>query len=127
MRKLINSFIFRFCTTIVWILLIFYLCLLPSSKLPRFSFEHLDKIAHFILFGVLLFLLCAILKGLNYRYVLSFVLTMMLAILIEYAQLAFPNLHRSFELADVIADAVGALFFVIIHFFVSKMTREKLS
>jgi VanZ family protein len=120
LSNIINSFKWRFLFLITWTLLIFYLCLLPQSKIPHFSFVGLDKIAHFFLFGIFMFLMCAILKNFPFRYLIALLFSFALGIAIEFAQLIFKQLHRSFELTDLLADGVGALVFGFIYFIISK-------
>lgn len=99
-----------------WIVLILFLCTLPGSELPSISlFDklHMDKIVHFFLFGGTVILLAYGIYRQRGRANISVLVTItVIAILyglaIEFIQ-KYMVANRSFELMDVVADAVGAI------------------
>lgn len=102
-------------------LVIFVLCMLPGSKVPQYDIPHLDKIAHFILFGALCWSLLYGFKnqtsyaGLAKAYsVYALLFGIAYGFFIEVCQHTFIT-SRSFELADVAADTVGVLIFRMIY------------
>ena len=126
MKSIIQKYSCRISFAILWMLLICYLCLLPQNHLPRFNFEGIDKLVHFVLFGICMFLICLSTKNFTKnRYITSFVITAVFGLAIEFIQLVFPRLQRSFELSDFIADIVGAIFFGLLHKLISKYYYEK--
>ncbi len=97
----------------VYVVVIFWLgAAHVSVPLPQ-SFLSPDKIAHFVAFGLLAVLL---LRALRYEFpsitngravIASVALSSLLGALLEAWQALFP--HRSLELADWIADTLGAM------------------
>jgi len=77
----------------------------------------LDKVAHFMAFGLLASLMYLIIKSLKtHKWFSPFVITIALITTIglsdEMYQLLNPN--RAFDMYDLLADISGALFFVIL-------------
>lgn len=90
-------------TWITWTVLMFIVCNLPASKLPKASFIGLDKIVHFILFAGWTSLLLR-----SFRPTVAFAILTGLAfgVLIELCQQLLP-FNRTFDWWDVVADAAG--------------------
>ena len=100
-----------------WTILLLVLLLMPGSSIPTtnvYAIPNIDKVAHFILFGGLIFW-----WGVYFRsriengrwsvrvWTLIFY-AIMLGAVIECVQLAFiPN--RDFDLVDIAANSLGAL------------------
>ena len=103
---------------IFWALLILLLCGLPGDKIPELTFlEWLnpDKIAHVILFGVQCFLLLKAFEKQNFSRVfninpatLALILSISYGCIVEILQ-EYVFIHRSGDIRDAAANAVGAL------------------
>jgi VanZ family protein len=101
--------------SVLFFVVIFLLCLLPGSEVPKSGQEHLDKFVHAILFG--LFSFCTMI-GFTKQYQFSVsssrvvLITVFFSILygvfIELFQ-GFILTDRSFEWLDLFADATGVL------------------
>lgn len=96
--------------SVVWAVLIFVFCTMPSNRLPSVRIPHLDKVAHFGFFfvqSVLLSLLFNFQTKRSYFQIicLSTVLAFAYGGLIEIMQGVFFN--RSADVYDLIADIVG--------------------
>jgi VanZ family protein len=89
---------------LVWSILIFIGCSLPSSNLPKLSvWDHFDKVVHFVLFGVCTFLWHQSIA----KYLLGIcVAVIFYGIAIEFYQEYFVP-SRSFDVWDIVADVVG--------------------
>ena len=87
---------------IIWTVIIFILCTMPSKDLPNIN----DKTAHFGVFAIFSFLwIFSTKKGWQ---VLIF--GAIYGILIEFWQGTLPeNFHRSFDWYDALADAIGGI------------------
>lgn len=101
---------------IFWILLVLVLCTLPGNDLPKapvFEKIHMDKIVHLGLFGCTVLLLC-IGYYRQHGYISKLTLTFFAisaafyGLAIEYIQKYFA-IQRTFDMADVAADTVGAV------------------
>jgi VanZ family protein len=101
---------------IIWALFILVLCGIPGDQFKDAKHEHLDKVIHIILFGVLfLLLVVGFIKQRAYGFLRSSVIPkvsvicVVYGIMIELAQwLIFTG--RSLEVSDVLANAVGVGF-----------------
>ncbi len=96
---------------IVWAGLIFMASSLPAPEGPSL-WEHQDKIAHALVFGMLAFLLCRALQfssGLSFKQAAlgALALTALYGALDEGHQAFIPS--RSVEFLDWVADTTGAL------------------
>ena len=103
---------------ILWAVLILVLCGVPGDKIPEMSFlEWLrpDKIAHLILFGVLSFLLLKGFSKLNkFPFLFKHAAKIALVISISYGGIVeilqdSVFIHRSGDIRDAIANAIGAI------------------
>ncbi len=108
----------------------FFIWILISQPLPETEvkvFTFYDKVVHFILFGVLTYLLIVagreIYKRRNFRIIiwLSFAISFFYALLAEYYQTFVPG--RTTSEADLAAGSLGIISAVI--FFVFKLSRRR--
>jgi VanZ family protein len=114
-----------FYLAIAAFLVSFILLVLPGNEFPKaklFNIHGLDKVIHTIMFFTLTWLFCRPLKNSNNslakkrRWFLQIaILAILYGILIEFVQKYFVP-FRSFELADIAVDALGAM----IGYFVSR-------
>ncbi|MES2387478.1 MAG: VanZ family protein [Bacteroidota bacterium] len=101
----------------VWAAFILLLTLMPGSSLPSLTFMDAfrpDKVAHFVVFAIqALLLITAFIKhnprsiAARHTFIAAPVLSSVFGMLIELAQTTVPG--RSYELADLLADSLGAL------------------
>lgn len=98
---------------ILWSLVILFITLTPGDKLPEVGIFQVDKLVHFFVFGLLMFLssygLFRVFQERNSTtnaVTVSAVYSIGLGLLVEVLQLFVPN--RSFSVADVIANTIGA-------------------
>ncbi|MDX2046418.1 MAG: VanZ family protein [Chitinophagaceae bacterium] len=102
---------------IAWVILIFVLLALPGSSFPDAGFlniPHLDKVVHFILFWILVYLWAFYFSGKQppvsfFRRIILVIAILSCAygIAMEFYQKYFVA-NRMFDGGDVIADAAGA-------------------
>ena len=107
--------ILSFIPGVIWTIMIFILLIMPGSDIPSndfFELIYFDKWVHIGLFGGLTFLTAypfikagRLTKELLIKIGISFI---MYGILIEFIQKYFAS-DRSFDITDMIADAVGCL------------------
>lgn len=91
-------------TAIFWTALIFFLCTIPSHKLP--TEQPNDKVNHFIAFAGFTFFWFFQ----NSKYVLIILIAVIYGILIEFWQASLPpSFHRGFDWYDAVADGVGGI------------------
>ena len=97
----------RLWSSIIWtyLVLLFYLCLTPTAPegFSKLSLPHADKIIHFLAYLCLGFLFHQILA--RTPRILLFKATV-IGVVIEILQTQVPT--RSFELADILANTLGA-------------------
>lgn len=113
---------------IVWALLIFFLVLMPGKNMPDTHLWNMltfDKVAHFAVFAVLVFLLTIGLTKQHTYVWLRFnaTRTALMAgvgygVLLESVQAVVPD--RTFEPADLLANVIGALLGTAFFYFVYK-------
>ncbi len=91
--------------TLGWILIgvVFYASLFPLPY-PKTEFSHMDKVHHFVSYGVLMLWFSQVLHGMQ-RFLLLIALIAM-GILIEFIQ---PYTGRMFDPLDMLANGSGAL------------------
>jgi VanZ family protein len=97
-------------TAIIWTVIIFVLCTLPSERLP--SGQPNDKVSHFIAFaGFSFFWLFHSRKSL-----LIMLLAALYGIGVEFWQAILPeSFHRAFDWYDALADTVGGIIGYVIY------------
>ena len=108
-----GSGFWRWLPTILWALLIFVACSIPSPTAAKgvIFLGKADKAAHLILFAVLSLLLARSLAPTSARkstVLLAAFLSLSYGLLIELYQSFIP--YRFFEYLDLLADGVGAVF-----------------
>ncbi|WP_163718453.1 VanZ family protein [Mangrovibacterium lignilyticum] len=95
--------------TLFWTFLIFVLCLMPATDLPKAEgIPNLDKIVHFTLYFVLTLSAFTTLKLMKTRINTILILSgfFSLGLLIEILQFILP-FNRSFSVYDLIANSIG--------------------
>jgi VanZ family protein len=118
---------------IAWTLFIGVLLSLPGSMLPsetKFSIPQFDKLVHISMFGGFVFLWGLYLSNkslptskLLSRFFLVYILANCYGIGMEYVQKSIPG--RDFDLADMIADMIGAgLFYGICNILLLRKVQE---
>lgn len=87
-----------------WLLVLAIITLSLTPAPPHLNVEHGDKLGHFAAYGLVTLWLAQLYTGLHPR--IGLVVGMVaLGIALEYAQRATG--YRSFEVADMVADAIG--------------------
>lgn len=104
--------------SVVWAMLIFVLCTMPSSGLPKTNIPHLDKAAHFSVFfvqSVFLSLLFNFQTRKSYTQIIlsSTLLAFVYGGLIEVLQATLFD--RSGDVLDLIADILGGFLGAMIY------------
>ena len=101
---------------IIWTILIFILCTLPSKHLP----DKGDKTLHFIAFaGFTFFWLFQ-----STKYWAIILVGVIYGIGIEYWQAILPaSFHRGFDWYDALADSVGAIIGFPIYLIFNRLTK----
>ncbi|HEX2787912.1 MAG TPA: VanZ family protein [Ignavibacteria bacterium] len=124
-----NRFVRYHLPLISYLVFIFILSSIPGADLPEIKFELSDKIAHFLVFGLLCFLFFYSLKN-QYKYVklqkfapeFAVLFTLLYGITDEIHQMYTPN--RSSDVLDVVADFLGALvIYLIIKLYLKKTSK----
>lgn len=126
----INPRLYHFAL-ISFCLIIFILSSIPGEELSKVDFEFNDKLAHFIVYGILCILFFYSLKNQTksiklqkYALEFAFLFTALYGVTDEVHQYFVPK--RSCELSDWIADALGALMMysiLKIYYFKTKIKR----
>ena len=99
---------------VVWTLLIFLLCFLPAEDIPEVQVPFADKWVHLVLFGVFSFLWLSAVKRVTLPiFALVLAASIVLGWLVEVIQGQLPSLHRSQDMMDTLADAVGGFLGVL--------------
>ena len=83
--------------------LVFYASLFPVPQ-PKTSFNHMDKVHHFLSYGILMLWFSQVFQGKQRCLLLISLITM--GILIEFIQ---PYTGRMFDPYDMLANSTGAL------------------
>lgn len=105
--------------TVIWLLLILFLSVIPAEGLQTDS--PLDKIVHFVIYGITAILFFRDLKlklSLTRAIAVSIILTSFYGFAMELLQLLLP--WRQFSFSDGVANISGALFFGIIYAVINK-------
>ena len=105
----------RWLPPVLWGLVIFVLSLMPGGQgnMLLFGIPHFDKEGHFGMYAIWAFLIFMALSGYplisqTKAFWISVLLGAITGVVLEYGQY-FMHQGRSFELADMIANAFGAL------------------
>ena len=104
---------YRIIPALLWSGIIFFLCFLPGSALPKEDWLdkiYFDKIVHAGLYFILFLLILRIFetKTKSALIIASF-LCIAQGVLIEFVQGSSLVNHRSFDIYDIIANVVGVL------------------
>jgi VanZ family protein len=115
-----------FFPAISWSVVILVITLMPAEKLPEVGIIQIDKLVHFFVFGLLMFLtMFGAVKVLQHKnsnaniVIPSFIYGTGLGVLVEFLQLFVPG--RTFSVIDIIANTIGT----IIGYYVFKFVRRK--
>lgn len=110
---------------IIWTIGIFVACLWPEDELPKSDIPFIDKWTHFVLFGTFSFLwLCAYPTGRTATFVRVIIAGIALGWLVECLQGWLPQLGRTKDTVDAIADGVGGLLGAGIFWIGSRVGRR---
>jgi len=96
----------RLLVAIGWALVGVILWLSLTPQPPHVDFEQSDKVGHFIAYGSLMFWFCQLYRSTRTR-VAHAAAFIAMGIAIEFLQRATG--YRSFEVMDMVADAIGVL------------------
>ncbi|MDZ4667458.1 MAG: VanZ family protein [bacterium] len=119
------SFFTKYYQAILWSFISLFACGVNGNSFPHVSFDiGIDKIAHFVLFGMQSFLIAFAYhqdkKNTNWNNIhLSVLIGILYGVLIEFLQYAI-FINRSFDYADMLADALGACSIYLWAFFRGK-------
>jgi VanZ family protein len=104
MRAMRASLLRRLFVAVGWALVGVILWLSLTPQPPQVDFQQSDKVGHFIAYGGLMFWFCQLYRGARTRlaYAAGFIA---MGIAIEFLQRATG--YRSFEVMDMVADAIG--------------------
>jgi VanZ family protein len=116
----------RWIPPVLWGLVILVLSLMPGGKgnMMLFGIPHFDKVGHFGMYAIWTFLFFMALKrspGLTGKrsFWISLLVGTLTGVVLEFGQY-FMAQGRSFELADMVANAVGAVVGAGVGFFLLK-------
>ncbi len=116
---------------IAWFVFIYILLTLPGKDFPKsdlFEIIYFDKWVHIGLFGGLVFLFSYPFKNTfpfkNSFYLLIVVLAVVYGVAMEFVQKYFTT-DRSFDINDMMANAVGALLGYLFFRFIARKHSEK--
>jgi len=117
---------FRWLPPILWGLLIIILSLIPGGpgNLQLFGIPHIDKIGHFGMYAVWAFLVFrAFFAGgsiaQNKSMWFSFLILTLIGVTLEFGQDLLTD-YRSYEVADMMANGLGALIGSLVGWFFHK-------
>jgi VanZ family protein len=102
---------------ILWTLLILAACLIPGREVPNVHIPLADKWVHFIIFAGFSFLWLSVFdKAKAGHGWLVFLLSVSLGYVVELLQGSGITTGRSYDLYDVLADAIGGALGVLLFF-----------
>lgn len=114
--------------TILWALVILTITLSPGTSIPvseSVKIPNLDKVVHFLVFGVFAYLLV---KGLSkqdeykffnyYSFLLSFIISACFGIIIEFLQIIIPG--RGYDPLDIMANISGIVLGLSVYYLKDK-------
>lgn len=114
---------------IIWAVVIFILCAMPSENIPdpHLNIPHLDKVVHFGMFFIMAILLCNELEyqtrfSLRKIYVTTICIALIYGGVIELLQQYFFN--RSGDVLDLLADVFGAIVGCLMYPVLKRMVRK---
>lgn len=107
----------------IWTALILFACFIPGSNVPKVNLPLIDKWVHFIIFASFSFLWYVVVKRKSTKNsILLFLTATLFGYLVEVIQGSGLVANRSYELNDVIADAIGGLLGVVLYLLLSPTT-----
>ena len=107
---------------IVWTLIIFTACLIPSRDVPEVDLPLIDKWVHFVIFGGFSFLWLATFREVNVqKCFVIFLCSVAVGYVVELLQGSGITTGRSYDLMDVVADAVGGALGAIVFYGMDKI------
>lgn len=124
-----------FWKSLVWGLFILIICGIPGDELSKFKIvtvPYLDKVVHLTLYFIFTIFLYS---GFTLRneekggsakpFLYGSLISLLYGVTIEVLQL-YVFSHRSFELLDIVADAIGILAALVSYSAIHRLTEEKL-
>lgn len=106
-----------------WTLLILVACLIPGREVPDVHIPMIDKWVHFVIFGGFSFLwLCTFHKTNTIKSLMIFLGSVLLGYLVELLQGSGITAGRSYDVYDIVADAIGGLMGVALFYVLRKMS-----
>jgi VanZ family protein len=121
-----KTVIFYYWKTFTWLLVMFYVLFSPSNKIPQsklFNLPHFDKIVHFGIFAVLLWIFLTesekqLGTGIKntYKILIAFILFAAVSEVIQY----YYIVGRSGSIYDFLADITGFISGSIFYYFIWK-------
>ncbi len=103
---------------IIWSIIVLIISVIPIPETGINSELHLDKVAHFLLYGITAILFFRVLKpklSMKSSMLFSMMLSSLYGFFLEVTQYFIS--YRSFSLADIIANIFGAMVFVLTYTF----------
>lgn len=117
---------------IIWALVIFILCAMPSESVPdpHLNIPHLDKVVHFGMFFIMAIFLCSELHyqtrlRINTIFWITVVFSFIYGGLIEILQATY--FQRGGEWGDLLADVLGAIVGCLLYPAVKRQKDKLLS
>ena len=111
---------------ILWTSGILLACLIPGNEVPHIHIPLADKWVHFIIFAGFSFLWLSTFKQANAaKGVLIFILSVLLGYAVELLQDSGITTGRSYDVYDIVADAVGGALGVCLFFIRRRAFRAK--
>lgn len=108
-----------------WTILILVACLIPGREVPDVHIPMIDKWVHFVIFGGFSFLwLCTFHKNNTTKSILIFLASVLLGYVVELLQGSGITAGRSYDVYDILADAIGGLMGVILFYILRKVWTE---
>jgi VanZ family protein len=108
---------------ILWTLGILLACLIPGKEVPDIHIPLADKWVHFIIFAGFSFLwLCTFIRATAKKGMLIFILSVLLGYAVELLQDSGITTGRSYDVYDIVADAIGGALGVLL-FFIWRKTK----
>ena len=117
-----------FWIAVLWTVVVLYLCLVQSDKLPVVTIENLDKVVHAFFHFVftslwILFFKTQIKHPDSYKpYVISFLFSVLFGITIEIIQGQYTTTRKE-DALDVVANTAGAALAVFLFLLYFKKRR----
>lgn len=111
---------------ILWTLLIFIACLTPGKEIPQIHVPLIDKWVHFVIFGVFAILWLCTNPGKRFSILIVFIAAAFLAWLTETLQGLFPDLGRTNDPMDILADCIGAILGILIFYMLASRAKKAL-